>query len=46
MNVAVYALRFGMASMNIMDRNKTMEFLSIHVKTEMLIKHLLSVETV
>ena len=30
--------------MNVMDRNQTLEFLGRHVKTEMLMKHLLSVE--
>ena len=30
--------------MNVMDRDQTLEFLGRHVKTEMLLKHLLSVE--
>ena len=30
--------------MNVMDRDQTLEFLGRHVKTEMLMKHLLSVE--
>ena len=30
--------------MDVMDRDQTMEFLRQHVKTEMLMKHLLSVE--
>ena len=32
--------------MNVMDRDQTLEFLGRHVKTEMLMKHLLSVNTV
>ena len=30
--------------MDVMDREQTIEFLGRHVKTEMLMKHLLSVE--
>jgi len=31
--------------MNVMNRGETLEFLSHHVKTDMLMKHLFSVET-
>ena len=32
--------------MDVMNRDETLEFLSHHVKTDMLMKHLLSVEAV